>query len=127
MILPNGGISELTYSEYVARRVISMDETGHSFTTEVDKGGSRAISFGCNNDGRKSRRGIRGSRYTTGVYDVNTGGENLPPLYILIDQLNIVVITKFKVDGIKVYLRCDIYLQSNVFIQYIANIIYTLF
>ena len=45
MILPNGGISELTYSEYVARRVISMDERGPPFTTEVDKGGSRSISY----------------------------------------------------------------------------------
>ena len=82
MILPNGGISELTYSESVARRVISMDEIGHPFTTEVDKCGSRAISFRCNNDDRESRRGTRGSRYTTGVYDVNAGGETFPPLYI---------------------------------------------
>ena len=82
MILPNGGISELTYSEYVARRVISMDETGHPFTTEVDKGGSRSISYGCNNDDRKSRRGKRGSRHTTSVYDVITRGETLPLLYI---------------------------------------------
>ena len=71
MILPNGGISELIYSESVARRVISMDKAGHPFTTEVDKGISRSISFGCNNDVRKSRRGTRGSRHTTGVYAVN--------------------------------------------------------
>ena len=82
MILPNGGISELTYSEYVARRVISMDETGHPFTTEVDKGGSRSINYGCNNDDRKSRRGKRGSWHTTSVYDVITRGETLPLLYI---------------------------------------------
>ena len=82
MILPNGGISELTYSESVARRVISMDETNHPFSTEVDKGGSRSISFGCNTDGRKSRRGTRGCRHTTGVYAINAGGETLPPLYI---------------------------------------------
>ena len=74
MILPNGGISELTYSESVARRVISMDESNHPFTTEVDKGGSRSISYGCNNNGRKSRRGTRGSRHTTGVYTINAGG-----------------------------------------------------
>ena len=69
MILPNGGISELIYSESVARRVISMDKTGHPFTTEVDKGISRSIRFECNND-----------------VAVNAGGETLPPLY-MIDSL----------------------------------------
>ena len=45
-----------------------MDETDHSFTTETDRGGSRSISYGSNEDGRKGRRGTRSSRHTTGVY-----------------------------------------------------------
>ena len=82
MILPNGAISKLTYSESVGRRVVCMDETYHPFTTEVDRGGSRSISYGCNKDGRKGRRGTRGYRHTTGVYATNTGGKVLPPFYI---------------------------------------------
>ena len=82
MKLPNGDISELTYSESVSRRVVCMDETDHPFTTETDRGGSRSISYGCDKDGRKGRRGTRGSRHTTGVYTINAGGEVLPPLFI---------------------------------------------
>lgn len=82
MILPNGEISELTYSESVTRRVISIDETCRPFSTEVDRSGSSSIRFGCNNDGRKSRPRTRGTRHTTGVYAINAGGKVLPPLPI---------------------------------------------
>ena len=59
-----------------------MDETQRPFSTEMDKCGSRSVSFGFNDDGRKERRSSRGCRHTTGVYTLNTDGEELPPLYM---------------------------------------------
>ena len=83
MKLPNGEISELTYPVFVARRILTMDETMHIFTTETDKGGSRSISYGFDKNSRKGKRGtIRGSHHTTGVYIINADGKTLPPLYI---------------------------------------------
>ena len=82
MKLPNGETSELTYSDSVVRRVVCMDETDHLFTTKNDRRGCCSISYGSNEDDRKGRRNIRGSKHTIGVYTINTGGEVLLPLYI---------------------------------------------
>ena len=81
MILPNGAISELTYSESVARRMVCMDVIDHRFTTDVDRGGIRSISYGCDKDGKKVRRGTREYRCTTGVYAIKAGDDFFPPLY----------------------------------------------
>ena len=105
ILLPNGELSQLTYSESVARRVICMDETKHPFTTEMERGCSRTISYACNRDGKKERRDTRGSRRTTGVYSINVDGEVLPLLYNLTLLLKIVVILKYTLHGVKVYLR----------------------
>ena len=82
MKMPNGDVSELTYTDSAARRIITMDESHHPLTTETDRGGSRSISYGANNDNRQGRRGTRGSRHISGVYSFNAFGETLPPLYI---------------------------------------------
>ena len=82
MKLPNGEVSELTYSDSTARRIICMDESHHPLTTDTDRGGSRSISYGCDTDNRQGRRGTRGSRHISGVYTFNAFGEVLPPLFI---------------------------------------------
>ena len=55
MKLSNGAISELTYSESIAKRMVCMDVIDHPFTTDVDRGGIRSIIYGCDKDGRKFR------------------------------------------------------------------------
>ena len=82
MKLPNGDVSELAYSDLTARRIICMDESHHPLITKTDRGGSRSVSYGFDNDNRQGRRGIRGSRHISGVCTFNTFGEVLPPLLI---------------------------------------------
>ena len=36
-----------------------MDETNHPFTTDIGKGGTRSISYGCDKIDREDRRGTR--------------------------------------------------------------------
>ena len=67
MKIPNGDVSDLTYTDLAARRIITTDESHHPLTTETDRGGSRSISYGFDNDNRQGRRGTRGSRHITGV------------------------------------------------------------
>ena len=59
-----------------------MDETNHPFTTDIYKGGTRSISYGCDKIDREDRRGTRRSRLTTNVYAINSRGGVLPPFYI---------------------------------------------
>ena len=66
MKMPNGDVSELTYTDSAARRIITMNESHHSLTTESDRGGSRSVSYGDDNDNRQGRRGTRGSRHISG-------------------------------------------------------------
>jgi len=82
MKLPNGVVSELTYSDSTARRIICMDESRHTLTTEIDRGGPRSISYGYDNVNRQGRCGTRGSRHISGVYTFIAFGEVLPPLFI---------------------------------------------
>ena len=82
MKIPNGDVSELTYSNSVARIIICMDESYHPLTTEMDRGGSRSVSYGCDNDNIQGRRGTRRSHHIPGVHTFNTHGEVLPPLFI---------------------------------------------
>ena len=82
MKLPNGVVSELTYSDSTARRIICMDESRHTLTTEIDRGGPRSISYGYDNVNRQGRCGTRGSRHISGVYTFIAFGEVLPPLFM---------------------------------------------
>ena len=82
MKIPNGDVSDLTYTDSAPRRIITMDESHHPLTTNTDRGGSRSISYGFDNDNIQGRRGTRGSRHITGVYSFNTFGETSPPLFI---------------------------------------------
>ena len=50
MKIPNGDVSELTYTDLAARRIITMDESHHPLTTETDRCGSRSVSYGDDND-----------------------------------------------------------------------------
>ena len=59
MKMPNGDVSELTYTDSAARRIITMDESHHPLTTETDRGGSRSISYGDNNDNRGRSKSIQ--------------------------------------------------------------------
>ena len=59
-----------------------MDETNHPFTTDIGKGGTRSISYGCDKIDREDRRGTRWSRLTTNVYAINSRGGVLPPFFI---------------------------------------------
>ena len=77
MKLPNGEVSELTHSDSTVRRIICMDESYHPLTTETDRGGSRSVTYGFDNDNRQSRRGTRGSRHISGVYTFYAFGEVL--------------------------------------------------
>ena len=52
MKIPNGDVSELTYTDSAARRIITMNKSHHPLTTETDRGGSRSISYGFDNDNR---------------------------------------------------------------------------
>ena len=82
MKIPNGDVSELTYTDSAARRIITMNKSHHPLTTETDRGGSRSISYGFDNDNIQGKRGTKGSRYITGVYSFNAFGETVPPLII---------------------------------------------
>ena len=46
MTLPDGKVSEVTYDGEAAKRILSMDESHHPFTTEVDRDGSRSKTYG---------------------------------------------------------------------------------
>ena len=85
------------------------------FTTETDRGGSRSISYGANNDNRQGRRGTRGSRHISGVYSFNAFGETLPPLYIF-DSSS-------KKQNFKITHEWCHDLPKVCFIKYIFNII----
>ena len=104
MKLPNGEISELTYPVSVARRILTMDETMHIFTTETDKGGSRSISYGFDKNGRKGRRGTKGSHHTTGVYTINADGKHFLHFISLTVLLKMITIIKYNHLGVKLYL-----------------------
>ena len=80
--LLNEDVSELIYSDSTARRIICMNESHHPLTIETDRGGSRSVSYGFDNDNRRGRRGTRSSRHISGVYTFNAFDEVLPPLFI---------------------------------------------
>ena len=77
MKLPNGEVSELTCSDSTTRRIICMDESHHPLTTEIDRGGSRSVSYGFNYDNRQGRHGTRGNLHISGVYTFYAFGEVL--------------------------------------------------
>ena len=65
-----------------ARRIINFDETDHPFSTQGDNGGSRTSVYSDPNFPSGSTRGIRGVRYTTGIYESTAAGEIMPLVYI---------------------------------------------
>ena len=82
MTLPNGDISEVTYGDEAVRQIIIMDESQHPFRTDVDRGGSRSMTYGTDLFCRQGQHGTHGARHTTGIYAFNASGKTLPPLYI---------------------------------------------
>ena len=46
MTLEDGQVTEVAYNAQADRRILSMDESQHPFSTVVDRGGSKSKTYG---------------------------------------------------------------------------------
>ena len=81
MTLPDGTVAEISMDADTLRRIINFDETEHTLSTVIDRGGSRALRWGDKSLPLGTERSTRGNRHTTGIYAADAGGEILPPVY----------------------------------------------
>ena len=82
MKLSDGTFAEISIGDVEADRIINFDETEHSFTTQYDKGGNRALRYGDSSLPKGKNKGTRGSSHTTGIYGSTAAGTAMPPCFI---------------------------------------------
>ena len=81
MTLPDRTVAEISMDADTLRRIINFDETEHTLSTVIDRGGSRALRWGDKALPLGTERSTRGNRHTTSIYAADAGGEILPPVY----------------------------------------------
>ena len=79
-ILPDGTVSEISIHDDCMQRMINWDETDHSFTTHMYKGGSCATRWGSKNLPKGSEQK---HYHTTRVHRSNDAGGVMPPVFFL--------------------------------------------
>ena len=106
----NRDIFKLKHLDYIARRIVRMNEYNHPLSTETDRSKSRSISYVSIKYKRQGKRGTRDSRHITDLCTIHKNGEILSPNSYLIVLSSIGSTFKYNTIGIMTYPRLDKYI-----------------